>query len=147
MQPGGLFVYTHSKPDYTQSISEKVYRKNQTSRKVAENRASRRVPGLYPWYAKLLAALVIAYALSPVDLIPDFIPVLGLLDDLLLLPLGIMLLVKLIPPEVMEECREQAKNAGKEKLPGNYFMAALIILLWVGILALVTYKIIKAVCE
>ena len=93
-----------------------------------------------PWYAKVLAALVI----SPIDLIPDFIPVLGLLDDLILLPLGIALLIKIIPPEVMEECRGQARIIEKEKLPKNYLMAALVILLWAGIAALITYKIIKA---
>ena len=98
-----------------------------------------------PWYAKALAALVVAYALSPVDLIPDFIPVLGLLDDIILLPLGIALLIKLIPPDVMAECREEAKEGEKEKLPKNYLMAALVILLWAGIAALVIYKVIKAV--
>ena len=95
-----------------------------------------------PWYAKALAALVIAYALSPIDLIPDFIPVLGLLDDVLLLPLGIALLIKIIPAQVMQECREQAEKMGKEKLPKNYLMAALIILFWVGILAFIAYKIV-----
>lgn len=61
-----------------------------------------------PWYAKLLTGAVAAYALSPIDLIPDFIPVLGLLDDLILLPLGIALVVHLIPPLVMEDLRAQA---------------------------------------
>ena len=61
-----------------------------------------------PWYAKAVAAVVAAYALSPVDLIPDFIPVLGLLDDLLIVPLGILLAVRLIPPGVMADLREQA---------------------------------------
>lgn len=97
-----------------------------------------------PWYAKLLAALVIAYALSPIDIIPDFIPVLGLLDDVILLPLGIALLIKIIPSDVMEECRRQAQNASKEKLPKNYLVAVLIILLWIVILALIIYKIIRA---
>jgi len=58
-----------------------------------------------PWYAKLWALLVLAYAFSPIDLIPDFIPVVGYLDDLILLPLGIALAVRLIPPEVMDEAR------------------------------------------
>ena len=97
-----------------------------------------------PWYAKVLATLIIAYALSPIDLIPDFIPVLGLLDDIALLPLGIALLIKIIPPDVMEQCRREAESRQKEKLPKNYLMAALIILLWTGIAALITYKIIKA---
>ena len=63
-----------------------------------------------PWYAKLLAVLIIAYALSPIDLIPDFIPVLGLLDELVLLPVGILLLLKMIPPGVMEEYRRTAAS-------------------------------------
>ncbi|WP_170134846.1 YkvA family protein [Acuticoccus kandeliae] len=64
-----------------------------------------------PWHAKAVALLVAAYALSPIDLIPDFIPVVGYLDDLLLLPLGIMLAVRLIPPALMDEHRETARRA------------------------------------
>src|SRR5438445_9945018 len=63
-----------------------------------------------PWYAKALALLVAAYALSPIDLIPDFIPVLGQLDDLIIVPLGILLVIKLIPAELMAEFREQAAS-------------------------------------
>ena len=96
-----------------------------------------------PWYAKLLAVVILAYALSPVDLIPDFIPVLGYLDDLLLLPLGIALLIKLIPPDVMEQCRAEAKEMSGKKLPRNYVMAVIIILLWAGIAALVIYAIVS----
>jgi uncharacterized membrane protein YkvA (DUF1232 family) len=58
-----------------------------------------------PWYAKLLAVCIVTYALSPIDLIPDFIPVLGCLDDLILLPIGIVLALKTVPPQVMKECR------------------------------------------
>ncbi len=65
-----------------------------------------------PWYAKALAGLVVAYALSPIDLIPDFIPVLGYLDDLLIVPAGLALAIKLIPKEVMDEAREKVR--GKE---------------------------------
>ena len=80
-----------------------------------------------PWYAKLLAGAVVAYALSPIDLIPDFIPVLGYLDDLLLLPLGILLVRRLIPPAVLQECREQALR--DETAPGKRWGAALVVLL------------------
>ena len=59
-----------------------------------------------PWYAKAVAACVVGYALSPIDLIPDFIPVLGYLDDLVLIPLGIALALRMIPPAVMDECRD-----------------------------------------
>ena len=68
-----------------------------------------------PWYAKALAAVVAAYALSPIDLIPDFIPILGYLDDLVIVPLGIALTIKLIPKDVLEDCRRQAR----EKLDGR----------------------------
>ncbi len=67
--------------------------------------------GRIPWYVKFLASCAIAYALSPIDLIPDFIPVLGLLDDLILLPLAITLILKLIPTDIMDDCCRQAETA------------------------------------
>lgn len=82
-----------------------------------------------PWYAKILAALVLAYAFSPIDLIPDFIPVLGYLDDLILVPAGIALAVKLIPPEVMDEARVTASAKNPERSVG-WIGAAAIILVW-----------------
>jgi uncharacterized membrane protein YkvA (DUF1232 family) len=87
-----------------------------------------------PWVAKLLAACVVAYAFSPIDLIPDFIPVLGTLDDLVLVPLGIALSVKLIPPQVMAECR--ARAAEMESKPTNWAAAAVIVAIWIGLAAL-----------
>ncbi len=86
-----------------------------------------------PWHAKLLAAVVIAYAASPIDLIPDFIPVLGLVDDLVLVPLGIALVIRLVPPEVYAECRARAAAAGP--LPGGRLAAAAILALWLLLLA------------
>jgi uncharacterized membrane protein YkvA (DUF1232 family) len=83
-----------------------------------------------PWYAKALAVAVAAYALSPLDLIPDFIPVLGLLDDLLVVPLGIVVAVRLIPPEVMAEHRCVAASAGAR--PVSRIAATLIALTWVA---------------
>src|SRR5919202_299145 len=88
-----------------------------------------------PWYAKAFAALVAAYAFSPIDLIPDFIPVLGYLDDVILVPLGIYLALKMIPPDVMAECRaraEQSRPAGK---PRNWLAAAAIVGVWLLALA------------
>ena len=82
-----------------------------------------------PWYAKLVAVLVVAYALSPVDLIPDFIPVIGYLDDLVLLPLGVLLVIRLVPPTIMAEHRITAEKVGR--LPQNWIAAAIIITLWV----------------
>jgi hypothetical protein len=83
-----------------------------------------------------LAGLVAAYAFSPVDLIPDFIPVLGYLDDLILVPLGIALALKMIPHDVMTECRGQAQAAMQEGKPVNWFAAAVIILVWLALAAL-----------
>jgi uncharacterized membrane protein YkvA (DUF1232 family) len=87
-----------------------------------------------PWVAKLFTACVVAYAFSPIDLIPDFIPVLGYLDDLVLVPLGIALAVKMIPPHVMASCRAQALAA--EGKPTNWAAAVVIVAVWVGLAAL-----------
>ena len=97
-----------------------------------------------PWYARLVIAAVIAYALSPLDLIPDFIPVLGLLDDLILVPLGLTLAVRLIPADVLAECRAQAEAAlndpggvGRIRWGGARLAAVIITLIWLGIAAIV----------
>ncbi|GJL52951.1 MAG: hypothetical protein NPIRA02_00830 [Nitrospirales bacterium] len=82
-----------------------------------------------PWYAKCVAVLVAAYALSPIDLIPDFIPVIGYLDDLIILPLGILLVIRLVPPGLMDEHRATAEKHGG--LPKNWVAAVIIIFLWV----------------
>ena len=82
-----------------------------------------------PWYAKAMIACVVAYALSPIDLIPDFIPVLGYLDDLLLLPMGIYLALKLIPAEVLIDARRRATGT-PNNLPKSWSAALIIIILW-----------------
>ena len=84
-----------------------------------------------PFYAKLISLLVIGYALSPIDLIPDFIPILGYLDDIILLPLGIMLAVKLIPSSILEECRQQSNDIFKEGKPKNWIAGLAIIFIWI----------------
>jgi uncharacterized membrane protein YkvA (DUF1232 family) len=81
-----------------------------------------------------VAAVVVGYALSPIDLIPDFIPVLGLLDDVILLPLGIALCLKLLPPDVLEECRQRASASLAS--PTSYAAAAIIGVVWIAALAL-----------
>ena len=81
-----------------------------------------------PWYAKAVAVCVAAYALSPVDLIPDFIPILGYLDDLILVPLGILLAVRLVPPALMEEFRERA--AALEGRPSSRSGLLAILSIW-----------------
>lgn len=86
-----------------------------------------------PWYAKWLAVAVVAYAFSPIDLIPDFIPVLGFLDDALLLPIGIWLTIKFIPRPVLEECRNKAAQwlAEQHDKPQNWTAAIVIVVLWI----------------
>ena len=89
-----------------------------------------------PWYARAVAVCVVAYAFSPLDLIPDFIPVLGLVDDLILVPLGLALAIRLIPPAVLAECRERADARLDEGRPVNWFVAGLIVAIWVSLAAL-----------
>jgi uncharacterized membrane protein YkvA (DUF1232 family) len=88
-----------------------------------------------PLLAKLLAIAIAGYALSPIDLIPDFIPVLGYLDELILLPGAIILVLKLIPPDVLAECREQARrwSEGNQRKPRSYLAAFVIVLLWLAL--------------
>ncbi|MVT67229.1 DUF1232 domain-containing protein [Bradyrhizobium pachyrhizi] len=88
-----------------------------------------------PWYAKALAVAVAAYALSPIDLIPDFIPVIGYLDDLILLPLGIWLAISLVPDEVMAECRAKA-GAVLQRPTSRAGMIAIVVLWIAGAVAL-----------
>ncbi|MNW59474.1 hypothetical protein D3C74_373930 [compost metagenome] len=84
-----------------------------------------------PWYAKVVAICVVAYAFSPIDLIPDFIPVLGYLDDLIIVPVGISLALKLIPSHIIEDNREKAEEIKKNGKPKNWFVGILFILIWV----------------
>lgn len=89
-----------------------------------------------PWYAKALAVLIVGYALSPIDLIPDFIPVLGYLDDVILLPVGIFLCIRLIPPHVLDECRAEAAARFAEGKPTSRTAAVVIVLVWLAMLIL-----------
>jgi uncharacterized membrane protein YkvA (DUF1232 family) len=92
-----------------------------------------------PWLARLFAALVVGYAFSPIDLIPDPIPVLGYLDDLVLVPFGAYLAVKLIPKQVMADSREKAKEVKEQGKPVYKVAAVLIVLVWIGVAVLVTW--------
>lgn len=83
-----------------------------------------------PWYAKFAAGAVAAYALSPIDLIPDFVPVLGYLDDIIIVPLGILLAVKLIPASLMEEFRQEAIR--RESRPKSYWGMMAIAAIWLA---------------
>ena len=94
-----------------------------------------------PWHAKALALVVAGYALSPIDLIPDFIPVLGYLDDVILVPLGVLAVVKLIPPELMAEYRESA--AAAQERPVSRIAAAVIACLWIASAGLVVWLVFR----
>lgn len=92
-----------------------------------------------PLYAKVFAALVVGYALSPIDLIPDFVPVLGYLDEVILLPLGIALAIRLIPVNVLDACREEARNNPPAMRPKIWVAAYVIIVIWLVVLYVI-YK-------
>ncbi len=99
-----------------------------------------------PWYAKVFTAMVVGYAFSPIDLIPDFIPVIGYLDDLLIIPLGALLALKMIPREVIEESRAKAKEVVEKGKPVNKVAALVIVLIWIGlviIVGVVGYRVIR----
>lgn len=100
-----------------------------------------------PWYAKVFAAVVVAYAFSPIDLIPDFIPVLGYLDDVILVPLGISLALKMIPEEVLADARVQAEEAFPDGNPKNWVVGAVIILVWVVLAGLAIFWAVRWIRE
>ncbi len=96
-----------------------------------------------PWFAKAWAMLVVAYALSPIDLIPDFIPILGYLDDLILIPAGIALALKMIPAEVMVEAREKAQQVMGPGVRVGWMGMVMIFLIWLLALALIVVLILR----
>jgi uncharacterized membrane protein YkvA (DUF1232 family) len=97
-----------------------------------------------PWYAKALAVVVVGYALSPIDLIPDFIPVLGYLDDLVLIPLGIMLVIRMVPADVLVECRRQSEEMVGRVTRAGKIAAAVIVTIWILTAALFCWLVIRA---
>jgi uncharacterized membrane protein YkvA (DUF1232 family) len=88
-----------------------------------------------PWYAKAFVAVVVAYAVSPIDLIPDFIPVLGVLDDLILIPAGAWIAYRLIPAEVLDDCRRRARESMAEGRPSGRAAAVVVIAIWLALAA------------
>jgi uncharacterized membrane protein YkvA (DUF1232 family) len=108
-----------------------------TSWKVRAKRLKNEIYSLYlaardprtPWYAKALAAFIIGYALSPIDLIPDFIPVIGYLDDLIIVPTGITLLIRIMPREVLLECRAKAQSQ-PISFRKNWVAGMIVVLIW-----------------
>lgn len=98
-----------------------------------------------PWYARLFAACVVAYAFSPIDLIPDPIPILGYADDLVLVPLGMALAIKMIPPGVLAECREKAQMVMVQNKPTNWVAAGAILAIWLLLAACAVVLVIRAI--
>src|SRR4030067_281788 len=94
-----------------------------------------------PWYAKALAACVVAYAFSPIDLIPDPIPVVGHLDDLVLIPLGVLAVRALIPGAVLEDCRVRARQLDAK--PRNWVAAGFIVIIWLLLAALMIHWLLR----
>ncbi len=90
-----------------------------------------------PWYAKIIAAIVVVYALSPIDLIPDFIPVLGYLDDIIILPALIAWCIRCIPGDVFEDCRSRSEGLWGEGKPKKWYYAIPFVLIWASIIALI----------
>ena len=95
-----------------------------------------------PILAKVFAGITVAYALSPIDLVPDFIPLLGYLDDVILLPVLVALTIKFIPDEVLEEKRQQAKGMWQDGKPKKWYYAIPIVLIWILIIVLILKAII-----
>ena len=91
-----------------------------------------------PWHAKLLVAGIVAYAFSPIDLIPDFVPVLGYLDDLILIPLGVTLAIKMIPHSVLAECRARAQETIQNGKPVSRVAGVVVVVIWLLLAALCT---------
>ena len=91
-----------------------------------------------PWYAKLFIVCIVGYALSPIDLIPDFIPVLGYVDDMIIIPLGIVVALRMIPSEVLTESRQKASEIAGQRKPVSWVAAFIVIGIWISIALLVT---------
>ena len=98
-----------------------------------------------PWHARLFAACVVGYAFSPIDLIPDTIPILGYLDDLLLVPLGMLIALRMVPPVVMVECRAKAQEAMEQGKPTNWAAAVVIVVIWLLLAAMAVVAVAEVV--
>src|SRR5687768_17393781 len=100
-----------------------------------------------PWHGRVLAACVVGYAFSPIDLIPDFIPVLGYLDDLVLVPLGVALVLRMIPNEVLLASRSRAADLVGEDKPTNWIAASVVIIVWLILAALFVVVVVKVLWD
>ena len=94
---------------------------------------------LTPWYAKVFAALIVGYVFSPIDPIPDFIPGVGLLDEMVVVPIGVLIAAKMIPREVMDECREKAREVAEGEKPVSRVAAVVVVAVWLLCVALAVF--------
>ena len=92
-----------------------------------------------PWYAKVFAALIVGYVFSPIDPIPDFIPGVGLLDEMVVVPIGVLIAAKMIPREVFEECQEKAREVAEGKKPVSRVAAVVVVAVWLLCVALAVF--------
>jgi uncharacterized membrane protein YkvA (DUF1232 family) len=92
-----------------------------------------------PWYAKVFAALVVSYVFSPVDPIPDFIPVVGFLDEMVVVPIGVALAAKLVPPDVFVECREKARGVAEGEKPVSRVAVVVVVAIWLLFVAFAVF--------
>ena len=92
-----------------------------------------------PWYAKIFAALIVGYVFSPIDPIPDFIPGVGLLDEMVVVPIAVLIAAKMIPRQVMEECRVKAQAVAKGEKPVNRVAAVVVVAVWLLCVALAVF--------
>ena len=92
-----------------------------------------------PWYAKVFAALVVGYVFSPIDPIPDFIPGVGLLDEMVVVPIGVFIAAKMIPRQIMEECQEKARELAEDERPVSRIAAVVIVAIWLLCVALAIF--------
>jgi uncharacterized membrane protein YkvA (DUF1232 family) len=92
-----------------------------------------------PWYAKVFAALIVGYVFSPIDPIPDFIPGVGLLDEMVVVPIGILMAAKMIPPDVFAECREKARKVEEGEKPVSRVAAVVVVTIWLLCVALAVF--------
>ena len=92
-----------------------------------------------PWYAKLFAAMVVGYVFSPIDPIPDFIPGVGLLDEMVVVPIGVLIAAKMMPQDVLEECREKARAVAEGEKPVSRVAAAVVVTVWLLCVALAVF--------
>jgi len=92
-----------------------------------------------PWYAKVFAALIVGYVFSPIDPIPDFIPVVGLLDEIVVVPVGVLIAMKMIPAEVFAECQEEARKVAEGEKPVSRLAAVVVVIIWLLCVALAVF--------